>query len=426
MTRPVVIVDPIDSGAALAPAFAARQIPAIAVRSIRGNTWDQVNEVGYAAKVQAAHFLEVHEDGPDLVELLRRHDPLAVIAGAESGVELADRLAAVLTPQVANVPALTRARRHKGLMQEALAKAGLPVIRTLNTASAAEVTAWLADQNLTNAPLILKPAASAGSDNVHHVPAGGDWRTPFDLILSSTTKLRAEANETVIVQEQVFGTEFAVDTVSAAGEHVLAHLIRYNKTSAGERMTVFDHTEFLPFDPERYGELLAYVRLALDAVGIRWGAAHSEVMLTPDGPRLIEVGARTCGGPVLGFSRVATGSSQLERVVEAYVDREIRTRTYDFRQTVVPVFLIAPVSGILRNVEVLDQLRQLPTHLSTHRWQGNGDHVLRTVDFDTALGIVGLAGNRDAVFADYQRVREVEALLHIEPPNPEGAAYGVH
>lgn len=417
MTRPVVIVDPIDSGAALAPAFAARQIPAIAVRSIRGNTWDQVNEVGYAAKIQAAHFLEVHEDGPDLVDLLRRYDPLAIIAGAESGVELADRLAAVLTPQVANVPALTRARRHKGLMQEALANAGLPVIRTLNTASAAEVTAWLADQNLTNAPLILKPAASAGSDNVHHVPAGGDWRTPFDLILSSTTKLRAEANETVIVQEQVFGTEFAVDTVSAAGEHVLAHLIRYNKTSAGERMTVFDHTEFLPFDPERYGELLAYISQALDAVGIQWGAAHSEVMLTPDGPRLIEVGARTCGGPVLGFSRVATGSSQLERVVEAYVDRKIRTRTYDFRQTVVPVFLIAPTSGILRNVEVLDQLRQLPTYLSTHMWQGNGDHVLRTVDFDTTLGIVGLAGDRDAVFADYQRVREVEALLRIEPLN---------
>jgi biotin carboxylase len=418
MTQPVVIVDPIDSGAELAPAFAARQIPAIAVRSIRGGTWDAVNEGGYAATIQAAHFLEIHEDGPDLVERLRRYAPLAVIAGAESGVELADRLAAALTPQVSNVPALTRARRHKGLMQEALARAGLPVIRTLNTASAAEVMGWLADQNLTDAPLILKPAASAGSDNVHHIPPGGDWQTPFDLILSSRTKLRAEANETVIVQEQVFGTEFAVDTVSAAGEHVLAHLIRYNKTSAGDRMTVFDHTEFLPFDPERYGELLAYVRQALDAVGIRWGAAHSEVMLTPDGPRLIEVGARTCGGPVLGFSRIATGSSQLERVVEAYVDGEIRTRSYDFRQTVVPVFLIAPVAGTLRNVEALDQLRQLPTHLSTHMWVGNGDHVLRTVDFDTTLGIVGLAGDRDAVFADYQRVRDVEALLRIDPVDP--------
>ncbi|MNR87453.1 hypothetical protein D3C86_352790 [compost metagenome] len=418
MIRPVIIVDPVDSGAELAPAFAARGIPAVAVRSIRGGTWDEVFEVGYAAKIRASDFLEIYEDGLELVETLRRHDPMAVIAGAESGVELADRLAAALTPELANVSALSRARRHKGLMQEALAKAGLPVIRTLNAATAEEVTAWLANQNLEDAPLILKPAASAGSDNVHHIPPGGDWKAAFDLILASRTKLRAEANETVIVQEQVFGTEFAVDTVSADGEHVLAHLIRYSKTSAGDRMTVFDHTEFLPFDPEQHGELLAYIRKALDAVGIRWGAAHSEAMLTPDGPRLIEVGARTCGGPVLGFSRVATGSSQMERVVEAYVDREILTRTYDFKQTVVPVFLIAPVSGILRNVEELTRLRQLPTHLSTHMWLSNGDHVQRTVDFDTALGIVALAGDRDAVFSDYLRVREVEEQLRIDPFDP--------
>ncbi|HEY9720612.1 MAG TPA: ATP-grasp domain-containing protein [Oscillatoriaceae cyanobacterium] len=419
MTRPVVIVDPIDSGAELAPAFAARGVPAIAVRSIPGGTWDGVNEGGYAAKIHSAHFEAIYEDGPDLVETLRRHDPMAVIAGAESGVALSDRLAAVLTPQIANVPDLSRARRHKGAMQEALAKSGLPVIRTLNTASPAEVMAWLKEQNLTDAPLILKPATSAGSDNVHHVAPGGDWRSVFERILASRTKLRWEPNETVIVQEQVFGTEFAVDTVSADGEHVLAHLIRYNKTSAGDRMTVFDHTEFLPFDDARYGALLAYVRQALDAVGIRWGAAHSEVMLTPDGPRLIEVGARTCGGPVLGFSRVATGSSQLERVIEAYVDREIRSRTYDFKRTVVPVFLIAPLTGILRNVEELEQLRALPTHLSTHMWLGNGDRVLQTVDFDTTLGIVGLAGEREAVFADYQRVREVEARLRIEPLESE-------
>jgi biotin carboxylase len=414
----IVIVDPVDSGAALAPAFAARNIPVIAVRSVPPDMWDVVYEVGYAIKIEASHFLKIYDVQPDLVELLRQHDPFAIIAGAETAVELTDQLAAALTPQLANVPALAGARRHKGLMQAALAKAGLPVIRTLCTASAAEVTAWLADQGLTDAALVLKPAASSGSDNVHHIPPGGDWKPAFELILSSLTKLRSEANETVIVQEWVTGTEFAVDTVTAAGKHVLAHLIRYNKTSAGDRLTVFDHTEFLPFDAAQYGEMLAYVEQALDAVGIRWGAAHSEVMLTKNGPRLIEVGARMCGGPVLGFSRLATGSSQLERVVEAFVDGRISTTTYDFRQTVVPVFLSAQVSGVLRNVEVLDELRQLPTHLSTHTWKSNGDHVLRTVDYDTTFGIAALAGERDAVFTDYQRVREVEARLLIDPLDP--------
>jgi biotin carboxylase len=410
----IVIVDPVGSGAELAPAFAGRGVGAIAVRSLPPGALDGADAGGYQVNINDAHFQAVYDVGPDLVEQLRRHNPRAVIPGDESGVELADQLAAALTPGFANVPALSPARRHKARMQAAIAAAGLPAIRTLNTADPAEVEPWLIANGLTASALVLKPALSAGSDNVHHVPPGGDWRAKFDLILSSANKLRGEANETVIVQEMLVGTEYAVDTVSANGEHFLAHLIRYNKTSAGERMTVFDHTEFVPFDQAQHGEMLAYFKQVLDALGIRWGAAHGEVMLTADGPRLIEVGARTCGGPVLGFSRLATGSSQLERVVEAFVDGRISTRTYDFKQTVVPVFLISPNAGILRNIEVMDFARHLPTHHNTYIWRGNGVRVPRTIDTLTSLGIIALAGDREAVFADYKRIREAEKQLVIE------------
>ncbi len=242
-------------------------------------------------------------------------------------------------------------------MQSALANAGLPAIRTINTASAAEVRAWLAENDLLDAPLVVKPPASAGSDKVFHVHAGGDWLSKFEHILSTPTALLGEISETVVVQEMISGTEFCVDTVSAAGKHALAHLIRYSKTSAGDRMTVFDHTEFVEYDRAQYGAIVDFTERALDALGIHWGAAHSEIMLTAAGPRLIETGARMCGGPVLGFSRAATGSSQLERVIEAYVDGAITTPSYSLKQTVVPVFLAARTDGTLRNIEVLDELR---------------------------------------------------------------------
>jgi biotin carboxylase len=412
MTSPVVIVDPVSSGTELAPAFAARGVPAVAVRSARAA---DSGDVGYANGIRAADFLEVHDDGPGLVDSLREFAPRAVIAGSEAGVRLADKLAATLTPMFGNAPELSLARRHKAAMQDALANAGLPVIRTLSTGSAAEVAVWLVDEGLRDAALVVKPPESAGSDNVHHIPPGGDWRPAFDRILAMPTALLGERSETVIVQEQVTGTEYAVDTVSARGQHALAHLIRYSKTSAGQRMTVFDHTEFIALDPEEHGALVTHAFRSLDALGIRWGAAHSEIVLTKGGPRLIETGARMCGGPVLGFARAATGSSQLERVIQAYTDGEIHAGSYAFSQTVVPVFLIAPHGGVLSNVEVLDVLHSLPTHLATHMWRGNGDRVPRTVDFDTTLGIVALAGNRDAVFADYHRVRQAEARLVIVP-----------
>lgn len=417
MNGPVVIVDPVSSGAELAPGFAQRQIPSIAVKSMGGALWDAIyGGGGFGCQIQTSQFLQVYEDGPELLDLLRQHRPSAVLAGAESGVELADRLAAQLTPRYANEPALAAARRHKGRMQEALRQAGLPVIPTLTTACPEQVRDWLQAQDLVGRALVVKPAASAGSDNVHHIPAGGDWRGPFERILASRNTLRGEANETVIVQERVVGTEFAVDTVSAAGDHVLAHLIRYGKR-ASEGLMLFDHTEFLAYDDKLHGEMLAYVCQVLDAVGIRWGAAHCEVMLTEQGPRLIEVGARTCGGPVLGFSRAATGSSQLERVVEAYADGHIQSRNYRLQRTVVPVFLSVPASGSLHNLEVLEPLRQLSTHLVSHLWRREGDRVSKTIDLDTVIGIIALAGEREAVWADYQRVREAESRLRIEP-NP--------
>jgi len=410
ISQPVVIVDPVCSGADLAPAFAEKGIPVIAVRS---TTLAETNLTGYGNNIPSTHFLKVYNNHPTLADDLRQWNPRAIIAGTETGVWLADKLAAMLTPQLANIPHLSLARRHKGEMQKALANAGLPVIPTLNTASAAEVTDWLREHDLTDKALVLKPPVSMGSDNVFHIPPGGDWKRIFNYILSTPTALLREPNETVIVQEQITGTEYSVDTVSAAGKHVLAHLTKCKRISMGEGMTVMDHTEFVPFDNEQHGELLHYAKQAIDALGIRWGAAHNEIMLTAAGPRLIETGARMCGGPIIALARAATGSSQLERVLEAYLDGEIQNQRYDFKQTVVPVFLNSPVSGILRNVEILDKLRSLPTHLSTHLWLKNGDPVPRTIDVDTTLGVIALAGERHAVFADYLKVRQVEAQLII-------------
>ncbi|MEZ4744095.1 MAG: hypothetical protein R3B45_16875 [Bdellovibrionota bacterium] len=61
-------------------------------------------------------------------------------------------------------------------------------------------------------------------------------------------------------------------------------------------------------------------------------------MLTKNGPRLIESGARMLGGPTVGFSRVATGSSQADRMVEAYLNGDVRSSEYKLKTSVMPVF----------------------------------------------------------------------------------------
>lgn len=407
MNRPVVIINPVSSGIELAPAFKARGIPAIAV------TLKHQDGSGFGSKIRTSDFVQIIPEQPDLEKVIKKFDPLAIIPGAEGSVSLAEHLTSILKPQFSNDPKKSRHRLHKALMQEALEEAGVPALKTLHTASESEAANWIKDNALEDSPLIVKPPASAGSDKVFHISAKGDWRKAFNRVLTEPSQITDQCSETVVIQEQAIGTEFAVGTVSANGRHYLAHLIKYNKTSVGERKTVFDHVEFVPYDKDALGDLFGYTQKVLDALGIRWGAAHTEIMLTNKGPRLIESGARMCGGPVVGFAREASGSSQADRLVEVYVDGDVLTKEYAFRKTVVPVFLKATRHGSVSNVEVFDSVSQLPTLLSKYIWVKNGDTVDQTEDYLSSIGIIALSGDREAIFSDYEKIRMIESKLVI-------------
>ncbi|MCE3044467.1 ATP-grasp domain-containing protein [Legionella sp. 16cNR16C] len=409
MNRPVVIVDPLSSGIDLAPAFKSRGIPAIAI------TYKTLEEIGFGLDVQTSDFIEIIPDQPNLADILKKFNPLAIIPGDERGVPLAEKLTEVLTPHLANDPGKSLHRTHKAFMQEALQEAGIPFLKTVNTASKKEVELWIRNNGLSNSPLIVKPPVSAGSDKVFHIKANQDWKEAFDKVLHEPSKTTGKNSETVVVQEQALGTEFAVGTVSANGKHYLAHLIQYNKTSIHGRKTVFDYVEFLPYCDTHHRELFSYTQKVLDALGIRWGAAHTEIMLTSNGPRLIESGARICGGPTVRFAREATGSSQADKLVEIYVDGDVLTQEYQFKKSVVPVFLKSPVEGIISNVEAMAGIYQLPTLLDEYIWFKNGDRVPHTVDYLSSIGIIALAGERQMIFSDYKKIRSMEAELVVSP-----------
>lgn len=406
MNRHLVVVDPLSAGIELAPAFKARGINAIAV------TLKSFDYVGFGSTIQASDFVEIIPDQPNLVEILKEYHPIAIIPGTERGIPLAERLAEILTPQFANDAKKTLNRSHKALMQSALKEAGVPTLKTLHTYSEDEVEAWIKENGLVNSPLVIKPPMSAGSDKVFHIKAMEDWKIAFNRILTEPSSITGKPGETVVVQEQALGTEFAVGTVSANGKHYLAHLIKYNKTSAHGRKTIFDYVEFIAYREHEHGELFEYTQKTLDALGIRWGAAHTEIMLTEKEPRLIESSPRMCGGPVVRFAREATGSSQADKLVEAYLDGDV-LKEFTFKKTVVPVFLKSPKKGIISNIEALAEISTLPTLHSNYVWVKNGDLVPQTVDYLTNIGIVALTGDRESILLDYKKIRNMESKLII-------------
>jgi biotin carboxylase len=415
-TGPAVIVDPYSSGALYAPAFAEHGVPVVAV--VSGPT----PPPAFAPSYRPQDFPEIitwHGDLEPVLTRLAELRPRCVIAGCESGVELAEMLAPRVLSGLCNVPEMASARRHKADMAAAVAAAGLPVIPQICTADPDEVTAWLRQTGLTDQDLVVKPPKSSSTDGVVRIPAGGDWRAAFDAQIGRHNQLGL-LNDRLLVQQFVTGTEYVLDTFSHDGVHDLVDVCRYRKVDNGPFMAVYDTMEWVAPDAPDVPELLAYGRAVLDAVGVRFGPVHLEVMRTESGPRLIELGARPHGGGQPRFCQVATGDSQINRTVDYLVGRPVPAGFQLLKNQLV-VFLIARGSGIVRNAEVLDQIRDLPSHHFSVHHLVNGHYVPMTRDLITSLelGFAVLSHiDSDQLWTDYNALRQIESTLLLEEPQP--------
>jgi hypothetical protein len=221
-------------------------------------------------------------------------------------------------------------------------------------------------------------------------------------------------NEAVLVQEFAAGPEFLVDSYSADGRHGLVDVCRYTKFSRGDRIGIYDRVDFLPPDHPDVRAVWPYVRDVLDAVGIRNGCGHSEVVLTDRGPRLLEVAERPAGGGHQLISELATGDNHIHRTVAHRVHGTFRG-SYSLRRHVCGIFLSSPAPGRLADAGALDQLDALPTFHAKRLLRDVGGPVPETVDLTSVLGWVILSGDDPAAIdADYRQVKELENRVRIE------------
>jgi hypothetical protein len=393
------IADGDDRG--LASAFRSRDVLPITVLS----TPEPLSK--FASRWFPDDFAAVHRFDGDLDELVatvKGYDPLCIVPGNEHGVELAATLVETLMPEQGNAPGSAVYHRDKGAMVGALEQAGVPALRTICTDDPEAVAAWISRHGLAGRSLVVKPPKSSGTDNVHLV--GDDWRRWFDHVLGATNGY-GEVNDQVVVQEHAQGTEYIVDLYSVDGQHGLVDGWVYTKRARGSRIGIYDTVDVLPPDHPDLAVLADYVMRAADAVGIRNGSTHAEVMLTADGPRLIELAARHSGSCMMIAGSLATGDNQIDRTVRHRVDGAF-TPGFELRNQVRTVWLSADTAGVMRDVEILDAALALPTvqRMSVPR---NGQPVAATYSKSTALGwIIQVAPDWAAIEADYVQIRALE------------------
>lgn len=353
--------------------------------------------------------VEHHGDLAATAAVLRGLDVGFVVAGTESGVLLADQLSAALgTP--GNGMSRPLARRDKYEMVVAVQDADLAAAASFVSPDAGQVAEWARRQGRW--PVVLKPLASAGTDNVRICHSADQVRAAHAAIMASTTRYGVR-NETVLVQEYLDGDEFFVNTVSRDGVHHLVEVWRYHKQAIAGGHWMYDYEQPVPLTDPHVPDLVDYTLAVLDALEIRNGAGHTEVMLTAAGPVLVECGARLGGSHQPDVVSRCVGTNQVECLALAIarpadvVHR--RLPTYQPRSTLRYVTLISPGDGIVPGPEGFAAVRELPSFLDLVLTTPPGRPVTRTVDLATSVGYVYLESNdAEQVEADYKRLREFE------------------
>ena len=259
-------------------------------------------------------------DFASLLRWARNFTVIAVIPGVENGVTLADQLAMQLgCPH--NGITTAKARRDKYTMLEAVQAAGVAAPAFIKTNHAADIYAFAKEKKLQR--LVIKPLNEAGglgvcvvnADDAHHI------QQAMDVIQHNTVNFFSNENQThVLVCEFLEGEEYVVDTVSCAGKHAITDVWCYRKSVTQKGDILYEATQLVSPDHIHYKTLTSYAKQLLDALEVRYGLAHTEIMLTPLGPKIIEVNSRATGFADKKLWEQCFGYNLFDLCVASYLD----------------------------------------------------------------------------------------------------------
>lgn len=307
-----------------------------------------------------------HSDGliDRAVDYAAKHRVDGVLTFSDDLVEaaavVADRLGLPGQP-----PETMAAFRDKYVQRSTLAAAGVPTPRFARLAGADDVPAALAEVPL---PAILKPTRGSGGALASIVTAPDQLAGRVAEALDDAARAGGAVDPgTEFILEEVlvgdparatpgFAPYVSVESVAVNG--VVTHLAVTDRFPTAP--PVLETGMMLPsgLDTRERTEVLAMADQALSALGLSCGLAHTELMLTADGPRIIEVNGRA-GGALPYLFPMVSGVNLIARAGQAALGID-SGELPSFTGHAVFVSPQHPVGVEIEKVDGLDEIAALP------------------------------------------------------------------
>lgn len=202
--------------------------------------------------------------------------------------------------------AVIQRARDKYLMKQAFLAHGVPcakgvMIETIAQLKAFDFKEWLF-------PLIIKPVDSYSSRGVYRAESR-------EALISHYEKTAAfSSNGQVLIEEFLAGPEVSVECVTGKGK---THIVQITD----KVITPYPHTvELAHYQPSALSEttcseIRKVVHEAIAALGIDNSGSHAELKITPQGPKMIEIGARLGGDYISSYLTALSTGVDMNRAI---------------------------------------------------------------------------------------------------------------
>lgn len=162
-------------------------------------------------------------------------------------------------------------------------------------------------------PCIVKPVDNAGSRGVILVNESPELKDAYKYSKEHSR------NGAVIIEEYMTGKEVSVEAMAINGEiHILA--ITDKITTGPPHFVEMGHSQPSQLPETVQQKVKTLTVKAMQALGINNGPAHVEIMVTPNGPKMIELGARMGGDNITThLVPLSTGIDMVKATIELAV-----------------------------------------------------------------------------------------------------------
>lgn len=200
---------------------------------------------------------------------------------------------------------------NKAVMRAALKEGNVPIPKFFRVTNEAEYRKVVSN---FQSPFVVKPADNSGSRGIYLVNNIEDCDSISAAYLHSRSFSR---NGDVVVEEYMVGPEVSVETFTVNGT---CHIIQITDkiTTGAPHFVEMGHTQPSQLSDETKQEIMDVARAANRAIGIMNGPSHTEIIVTEEGPKIVELGARL-GGDCITTHLVplSTGVNMVEACIKS-------------------------------------------------------------------------------------------------------------